>query len=174
MGGTPKGLIEVAGTRLLEGQITAFAQAGGTEVAVVAGIHAEAYQQAFPELTLIRNAHDEWGPFYSLQLGLRQWPDAQWTFVIPVDVPCLAPTTWRSLAAAVSHTTRAIVPEFDGRGGHPVLLGPSVIVDILERSPQDPASRLDWLLRDIAAPAALRLPVTDSSVTRNLNCPAEH
>jgi molybdenum cofactor cytidylyltransferase len=81
---------------------------------------------------LVRNPHPERGQFSSLQAGLhdvlnRGWDNAMVTLV---DRPPASAGTLRKLVDAFSgkdHGVWAVVPEYQGRHGHPILIGREMI-----------------------------------------------
>lgn len=103
------------------------------------------------------------GPFSSLQTGLRGQP--QPTLLLPLDVPLPDRTTLYHLARA-GRRQPAALPIRRGRGGHPVMLGKSLVRRLQELNPADPASRLDWQLR---LSGAARTPTRNPFVGMNLN-----
>jgi molybdenum cofactor cytidylyltransferase len=169
--GEPKGLVQVRGRAWLEVQLDAIERAGGRAV-VVLGTDRELYLQALPDLAsrarIAFNDDPDRGPFSSLQCGLAlARPDAP-TFVLPVDVPAASPEVWQALQNALAAGVEAVVPELEGRGGHPVLLaGPTVT----RLRAQPATSRLDVELA--ALPRVLRIPVKDPFVRLNLNAPLD-
>jgi molybdenum cofactor cytidylyltransferase len=174
--GEPKGLVPFRGRPWLLAQLDAIASAGGRAV-IVLGTDRERYLQALPGLAqrarLAFNDDPDRGPFSSLQCGLAAATSAApaaAVFVLPVDVPAASPAVWRALrqALAGSPTADAVVPELEGRGGHPVLLSPSTAA-LLQSRPA--TSRLDVELA--ALPQILRAPVKDPFIRLNLNAPPD-
>lgn len=86
-------------------------------------------------------------------------------YVLPVDVPAAEPGVW----AALRNADAPSIPTSNGRGGHPVHLPWVWITERILLTTPDPAARLDALLAD----AAIRVPVDDESVCRNLNRPED-
>lgn len=173
--GQPKGLVVVEGRPWIAHQLEALASARGAaagRVILVLGHDRERYFEAVLGLgrsvDLVTNPDPERGPFSSLQEGLSAVEPGRAAFVLPVDVPVSTPAVWSALAAAVEGGADAAVPVLDGRGGHPVLLGPALVATLLSR----PAgSRLDEELRAVANLA--RVPVDDRRVRLNLNTPGD-
>lgn len=118
------------------------------------------------------NEHPEKGQFSSIQAGLlplysRDWAGA---FVLPVDVPVPKPEVWESLVAALKPGVSAVIPTYQGRGGHPVLLSRDLCSKILECDPAH--SRLDVLLRQ--SENVVRIEVADSQIVKNMNQLADY
>jgi CTP:molybdopterin cytidylyltransferase MocA len=175
--GSPKGLVDAGGRTLLELQLERYAAAGGRAVALVLGADAAHYAAAVAapcdaEVRVVINPEPERGPFSSFQCGARALA-ADAVFVLPIDCPGPGPATWAQLAAARTPGVDAVTPLApDGRGGHPILLGGALLRELAALDPEDPASRLDYVLRDLAARAPERLrrvAAADPSVSLNLN-----
>ena len=110
-------------------------------------------------------------PMASLLEILRARPGRSWMFFYHVDMPVWEPGLFEALyerSLGVAPDLDAVVPTFQGRRGHPVLLSPSSIEELLK---VDPArERLDeWLkARKVSA---LELPF--ACVLQNWNSPPQ-
>lgn len=171
--GEPKGLVVVDGRPWIVRQLDALAD---RRVILVLGHDRERYLEAVPGLgrsvDVVTNPDPERGPFSSLQVGLSVVDPRKPAFVLPVDVPAALPGVWGALETALGQA-EAAVPVQDGRGGHPVLLGPALIVRLLAR-PNAAECRLDEELRKLAqAGRVVRVPVEDPRVRLNLNAPGD-
>lgn len=175
--GEPKGLVSHRGRPWLLAQLDAVAALGGRAL-VVLGADRQRYLDALPGLPerarLAFNDNPDRGPFSSLQCGLAAATPGAAVFVLPVDVPAASPQVWlalRDALAASAGAADAAVPVLEGRGGHPVLLGPATAAALLTR----PAtSRLDVELASLAALGrVLRVPVRDPFIRLNLNAPPD-
>jgi CTP:molybdopterin cytidylyltransferase MocA len=182
--GEPKGLVRVDGRPWILHQLDALA---GRRVVVVLGEDRARYEEVVPSLaarvppaTVVVNPAPDRGPFSSLQVGLAALaggPAASRArsvaaFVLPVDVPAASADVWTALEAALGDRDGidAAVPEHEGRGGHPVLLAPS----LLARLGTAPASsRLDELLRALPPGRLRRVQVGDPRIRLNLNAPED-
>jgi molybdenum cofactor cytidylyltransferase len=94
-------------------------------VILVLGHQAEAVRAQLQSNPVIAvNADYERGQLSSLQCGLRSLPaDIDGFFFTPVDIPAFSSSTVRALASSFSgSTTPFVVPRFDGKHGHPVLV----------------------------------------------------
>jgi CTP:molybdopterin cytidylyltransferase MocA len=137
MRGPLKPLLEYQGETFLDRQIRLYHQLGGP-VVVVLGFHADAVRaglRAAGEALITVNPEPERGQLSSLQCGLRALPSGcEAAFFLPVDSPGVQPETLRALAGAWSLETNKpafVVPRFDGRRGHPVLMNARLFAEML-------------------------------------------
>jgi len=171
--GEPKGLVVFAGRPWIEAQLAAL---GGRRAVVVLGHDRRRYLEAIPDLParaeVVVNPDPDRGPFSSLQVGLAAVgasPPAA-AFVLPVDVPAASAAVWDALEEALGPGLDAVIPVFEGRGGHPVLLAPPFIAHLCRRDPASPDARLDVELRSAKA---RMVPTGDPRVRLNLNAPED-
>jgi CTP:molybdopterin cytidylyltransferase MocA len=172
--GQPKGLYPMPdGRSWLETQLEAYAEAGLKHIVLVLGHDEEAYRAAAPwkkqnpYVQIIVNPKPEQGPFSSLQAGLDALPPGRAAFACPVDVPCPRKSIWETLTKAQANTGAwALVPAFEGHGGHPVLLGPDFVATLLKKPA---SSRLDEELRALKLDQIKRVSSPDPRVVQNLN-----
>ena len=144
--GQPKGLLEYRGKTWLEAQITTLATQGIQRVVLVLGSDAAAYEVALANLSGIesRMNHDpDRGPFSSLQVGLEGVTGSCW--ISPLDVPIM--DDLHGLARALHPNVDAVIPTFEGQGGHPVLLSEGFIQRLLVMDSTSLEARLDHQLR---------------------------
>jgi molybdenum cofactor cytidylyltransferase len=107
--------------------------------------------------------------FESVRAGIRAALDIDSTSAVllqPGDHPEVSPGTLEKiLAAALSNPDRAIIAEFQGRGGHPALIPAIVARQILLA--ECPAGLCQYWTNH--AQQCLRLPVDDASVVRDVD-----
>lgn len=165
--GRPKGLLEYRGGTWLEAQVKVLQSQGIERVVLVLGADAGAYEAVMARLSGVEarlNPDPDRGPFSSLQVGLEGITGSCW--VSPLDVPIM--DDLNGFSVALSADEDAVVPTFEGRGGHPVLLSEPFIQRLLAVDPASPAARLDHQLR---LAKTIRVPVSDPRVVLNLNTP---
>ena len=103
----------------------------------------------------------------SIRLGVAALPaDVDAFFVWPADHPAVRPDTLEGLAARAARA-RAVIPVFEGTGGHPALVGADFRAAIGEVPARDGLRRL-WRDR---ADAVEELSVNDPGVLENLDDP---
>jgi len=145
-----------------------FVVAGGNEAAVRPIVHSHA---AF----LVRNPAPEQGQLSSLQTGLRAALNRgrDEAMVTLVDRPPSRPTTLKTLVKAFEGRDRetwAVVPEFRGKHGHPILAGR----DMIEAFLRAPATATARDIEHAHAGHIAYISVNDPRVTLNLNTPQDY
>lgn len=172
--GTPKALLEFKdGTTLLAGQAALLIASDCKNVTVVIGAESEDILKRHEELKVKWAVNDNWelGQFSSLQAGLRDAlaDDPIGMLVLPVDVVGVRTDTIQAIIETALRNPHlsAVVPEHEGRGGHPIYLSRKFCEKLIALDPQDEASRLDELIH--REKAVMPLPVNDENVAKNVN-----
>ncbi|HTC92325.1 MAG TPA: nucleotidyltransferase family protein [Terriglobales bacterium] len=125
---------------------------------------------------LVVNPYPEKGQFSSLQIGLNEvlnhGRDA--AIITLVDRPPAQPQTVEALRdrfLEVCQPSRwAVVPEFNGNHGHPIVIGREMIEAFLKA----PASTTAREVMHSLQPMIDYFPVNDAAVTANINTPEEY
>ena len=126
--------------------------------------------------SLVENRHPERGQFSSLQTGLQEvlnrGRDA--AIVTLVDRPPCSPETLHSLCAdfreAYEQGRWAVVPEFEGKHGHPILIGREMIEAFLKAPVESTARDVEHSLQSHIQYAA----VNDPWVVANVDTPDDY
>jgi len=123
--GAFKPLLPFGKTTVIRSCIQSLRQAGVEDIVVVLGHRAEELQETLGDLrlqfALNPDATSEMGA--SIACGLRELPlDARAVLITLTDQPAVPPDVMRSIIAEWTSGERLVVPEFQGRGGHPVLV----------------------------------------------------
>ncbi len=144
-------------------------------VIVVAGKNAPALSERVDAAGafLVVNPHPERGQFSSLQIGLQEvlnrGRDA--AMVTLVDRPPVALETLRGLRDAfLTSTAWAVVPEYAGRHGHPIVIGREMIEIFLKAAASATARDIEHEHKDHIQ----YLPVDDPAVVMNVDTPEEY
>ncbi len=176
--GTPKALLEFAdGRTLLEYQVDLLKGAGCNHVGCILGSNAELIKGLDERVDVdwLLNEHWEAGQFTSIQTGLAWMLDKKGdgALIQPVDCVLESPDTARSVleAALINPHLDALIPEHDGRGGHPVYIAKQMAMDLILVDPNRDDARLDSLIS--LSGNTMRLPVDDPGILRNINTPKE-
>jgi len=188
--GIPKGLLLYQGRPWLLEQIHRFDAAGGKRVFVVLGFHSEEYKDnilelahndlpstSFPNLriSVTVNPRPQLGPFSSLHCALAtlEKEGHPGAFVLPIDVPGPGRDVFQKMAQSFLNTFEALVPQFQNKGGHPVLLSRSFTGRLAQISPNAGEARLDFQIRVLPRDKVAYLPVSDERVCLNMNGPED-
>lgn len=177
-GGEPKALLRIGPETAVARIVRLLDLAGTDPIVVVVGAHASEIRTGAgigPTGRVVRWIdHPDWarGRTGSIQAGLPLIPPDADLVLWPVDHALVAPGTLPLLlrASEADPTGRWFVPEYRGRGGHPVLLRPPAWSAIPTLAP-------DRSLRELlgrVAPPPRRIGVEDPGVVVNLNTPAEY
>jgi molybdenum cofactor cytidylyltransferase len=141
---------------------------GGNELALAPVVFGEG---AF----LVRNPQPERGQFSSMQTGLQEVLNRgrDIAMITLVDRPPPRPETLTQLVDAFStrdHSTWAVIPEYQGKHGHPILVGRELIEALL----RVPATSTARDILHANQPHILYVKVEDPFVTQNINTPQEY
>ena len=124
---------------------------------------------------LALNPNPELGQFSSLQVGLHevlnQGRDA--AMVTLVDRPPPQSTSLQALTSAFAnrnHDVWSVVPEYQGKHGHPILIGREMIEAFLKA----PATSVARDIEHANQQRILYVPVSDSQVTANIDTPEQY
>ncbi len=165
--GQPKGLLDYRGRPWLRAQVEVIRNQGFQTIILVLGTDANAYNPVLAGLPWVAtrlNKEPERGPFSSLLIGLEGLAGPAW--IHPIDVP--VPGALKALEWVLNQGAEAVIPTFEGRGGHPVLLSKALIQRLRRVDPASPGARLDHQLGLVPIH---RVPVVDPKVVLNLNTP---
>jgi molybdenum cofactor cytidylyltransferase len=177
--GQDKALLELPGTGLnfLGAQIENL-KPGCELVLVVAGANSDALKPTVYAggAFLVSNPDPDRGQFSSLQVGLNEVLNRgrSRALITHVDRLPVLPATITRLKSRFAQVQRGskwlVVPEFDGRHGHPVLAGREMIEAWL-RSPVDATARD---VEHVHQERIEYVSVDDASVVANINTPEEY
>lgn len=142
--GAFKPLLPLGNSTIIERIVGTLREAGVQTIAVVTGHNADRIEQALSArgLTFIRNGdYASTDMFRSASLGLTFLARRSGAiFFTPVDTPLFSAATVRRLAECIQgragtgagdFTRRIVTPFFNGRPGHPVLIGSEAAVKII-------------------------------------------
>ncbi len=80
-------------------------------------------------LKLVINKYPEWDRFYSLKLGVEKLSINQLVFIQNIDNPFVNSDILNNLLDN-KHDSDIVIPEYEGRGGHPILINQQIIITI--------------------------------------------
>ncbi|MGE0090177.1 MAG: NTP transferase domain-containing protein [Bacteroidales bacterium] len=79
---------------------------------------------------VVINKHPEWDRFYSLKLGVGELEKDQPVFIHNVDNPFVNCDVLSKLFENINGSD-VVIPEYEGRGGHPILISNKIIEKVL-------------------------------------------
>ncbi len=172
--GRPKALLPLGEKTFVEKLISDYQQVGCRPVIVVLGDEADQIQAKIENLDVLIqiNPHPEWGPLSSLQIGLKAIPSScRGFFFCLVDHPAISiDTLQRLIEKWRANPECAIRPRFQGRGGHPVLMGCNWIEQVMALPH---SSNVRKLLRTKRS-EVIDLPVSDAGILVDIDTPADY
>ena len=181
--GFPKGLLEYENTYWILEQINRISTSTITEVYIGLGYHQEEYSNKIPwfsqaqsdfvvyhnlKIKIVVNQDPQLGSFSTLQSVLRQIPKNKSILINPIDIPILNTTELQQIIEMHNHI---VLPNFEGKNGHPIKLHPEFWNTFLSLNPTDENSRLDLEIKKASPSKTTTLTVTDSVILKNLNTP---
>jgi molybdenum cofactor cytidylyltransferase len=144
-------------------------EGGIEEIVVVIGHRADEMRERLAHLPIrfAVNAETESEMGVSIARGVEQVsPEATAVFIALVDQPAIPPTTIAFLnEAAVREGKRLVVPEYEGRGGHPVRIDLSFRRELMNLDPQ----RGLRAIFEAHSEEVLRVPVNSPYVARDMD-----
>ena len=114
------------------------------------------------------NPQPEVGRFLSLQKGLQALEKPGPVFMHNVDHPFVNHQVLEILGRTAGKRSYAS-PEYEGRGGHPILLGKALVQDLIDHTGEVP--RLDHFLKSYKR---ARVKVNDPGIHYNINTPDDY
>jgi molybdenum cofactor cytidylyltransferase len=151
--GQDKALLTYRGRTFLETVVATLREAGVERVAVVLGHHAEEIQRGvkLENVEVVINPEYRRGQTSSFQAGLRALdsPDLEAIVLCLVDHPLVSVDTVRALAATFRQTgAQVVIPTFQNRRGHPVVIARALFNELLRISPDEGANTVVRKYRD--------------------------
>lgn len=183
--GVPKGLLEYQNSYWILEQINRISISTVSEIYIGLGYHHEEYLKSIPwfakaqshfvpyknvNLRIVVNPNPQLGSFSTLQTVLQEIPNYKSVLINPIDIPILNTT---ELQKIIDTQNEIVLPNFEGKNGHPIKLHPDFWNPLLLLNPTDENSRLDLQIKKINSSKITTIAVTDSCILTNLNTPSE-
>lgn len=189
--GSPKGLAWHRDQYWLERQLNQIAASEILNAVIVLGSNLEDYFYRMPVLEQALRSEVRWkktplkisvvinenlglGPFYSIQMGIKKSEASSGFFVSPIDVPWISKRSVDELLSEALPSVSALIPTWQGKGGHPVWLSESFAKNVVLKvsAKSDPEARLDLQLKKLGQ-VCKRVAVGDARVTLEWNTVSE-
>lgn len=163
-----KPLLPLGSKTILEHTIDRFREAGMLHIIAVTGHRREELQSLLQKKQVrevYNSEYEKTEMFESLRLGVRETlkeKTAEGIFISPGDSPLIHPLTILRLQETAKNTKkRIILPEYQGKAGHPVLCKREVLQELLTYSGKE---GLRGYLKQAASRNVKRIPVSDSGI----------
>ncbi|HLI35338.1 MAG TPA: nucleotidyltransferase family protein [Terriglobia bacterium] len=173
--GQDKALLEYRGRTFLENILHTLHSAGIGQLAVVLGHHAEEIRQQvnLSGVEVIVNHSYRQGQTSSLQAGLRALlaREIEAILLCLVDHPAIKSELIQQVCQAYQESRApVVVPRFQGRRGHPVLIGRALFQPLLKLKPVEGANTVLRQYRD----QGYELEVNDPGVLWDIDDPTDY
>jgi CTP:molybdopterin cytidylyltransferase MocA len=166
--GAFKPLLPFGNTTVIESCIQNLRQAGVEEIVVVTGHRAEELQQALTgsHITFALNPNPNSEMSDSIACGLRALPsEAKATLIALTDQPAIPSEVIKAIIGQWRSGKKMVIPEFNGRGGHPVLVDLGFRGELLKLDPNGGLRSFFQAHSD----QVLRLPVNSPFIARDID-----
>jgi molybdenum cofactor cytidylyltransferase len=166
--GTDKALLDYGnGFSFAEHLIKSYSGYGAQPVVMVVNTMLDLSGFDTSQFDAVLNEHTDWGRSYSIVLGAGRVPKENSCFLHNIDNP-FSGNELLNLLLEGNKSDSYVVPVFQGRGGHPVLLG-NRIVEYLQNLDEVPDFR--EVLKQFNR---IEVPFGDERILWNINTPAEY
>jgi CTP:molybdopterin cytidylyltransferase MocA len=133
--GAFKPLLPFGNKTVIECCIEYLRQGGIEDIIVVLGHRADEIRQKISGVTFAINPDPDSKMGASIAVGVTALPEtAQATLIALVDHPAVPATVVSTLLESWEHGARIVIPTWNGRGGHPVLIDLSFRAELLNLS----------------------------------------
>ena len=168
-----KPLLAMGDETVLDRTISTFRHKFISDIIVVVGHNHEKIVSRLTNqnVSVVENPNYQTGMFSSIQTGVSRLSSSiDAFFIMPVDIPLVAPATINHLADAHKEKPDHIIrPQYQGRFGHPPLLPSRLIAPILKFAGKGGLREILQEHRGIT----VRLPVTDPNILKDLDYPED-
>jgi len=133
-----KPLLRFGNKTVIESSVSNLRAAGVAEIVVVLGHHAEDVREQLKSASVVfvTNPNPDSEMSASIVLGVDALTDiARAVLITPADYPAIHPETIRLLIEKWRGGAKLIQPDFEGKGGHPVLIDLSYRDELLRLDP---------------------------------------
>ncbi|WP_348824454.1 nucleotidyltransferase family protein [Flavobacterium aestuarii] len=179
--GIAKGLLPYNNSYWILEQIERISTAAVNEVYIGLGYYFQEYIDKIPllkqaqsefviykgiQIRTVINKNPELGSFSTLQSVLQHIPKNKTVLLNPIDTPILNSA---ELQIIIETQNQIVLPNFEGKNGHPIKLHSDFWKLLLQLNPADKNSRLDFEIKKTNPAEITTISVTDSSILKNLN-----
>jgi len=164
--GAFKPLLPFGNKTVIECCIDYLREGGVEEIVVVVGHRADDIRQQVSQVKFALNPDPDSPMGASIAAGVRELPEtAQATLITLVDHPAVPPTVVSTILESWKSGARLVIPTWQDRGGHPVLVDLSFRTDLLNL-PEIGGLRA---LFDAHRSEVIRVPVASPFIARDMD-----
>ena len=164
--GAFKPLLPFGNKTVIECCIDYLREGGVDEIVVVVGHRADDIRQQISQVKFALNPDPDSPMGASIAAGVRELPEtAQATLITLVDHPAVPPTVVSTILESWKSGARLVIPTWQDRGGHPVLVDLSFRTDLLNL-PEIGGLRA---LFDAHRSEVIRVPVASPFIARDMD-----
>ena len=173
--GKPKPLLTIGQETFLQHITHTLQKARINETVVVLGAYGEEIQSTLTWYSgkIVMNSEWQSGQLSSLKAGLSRYKteDIHGVLVYPVDHPLVSQEVLvEMLHCFWTSDKNIIVPTFEGKRGHPVIFGRTMIEKLKSASNEKGAKEVVYLFPD----EILEVPVNDVGILLNIDTPEDY
>lgn len=179
--GSPKGLLNYKNTYWILEQLHRISKTSIQQVHIGLGYNYNLYFEVIPwfkkatktpqkfkelAISIVINKTPELGSFSTLQTVLKEIDTSKNILINPIDIPLLNSEEFEQL---ISITNEIVIPNFEGKNGHPVKMSPSFWRTLKTIDVTSTKARLDVQLKKINPVKISNIEVLDRVILYNLN-----
>jgi len=166
--GSDKALLRLAnGKSFAENLLINYAELGADPVVIIVNNSFDLTRINLGSSVCIINDHVEYGRSYSIKLGIQHIPAGHSCFIQNIDNPFVDQNLLCALLYAVKDDSY-VIPVYNEKGGHPVLLGKNIISVMNEND-----SFLDF--REVLKKfSRIEIPWENPRIRLNINTPGDY
>ena len=155
-------------TTFIEKIISTYRNFGCAEIVIVVNKNVAGKLKNLENITIVINEKLEFERFYSVKLGLQKMEDCDFCFLQDTDNPFITADILNYIFSE-NLPDKYIIPSFNGRGGHPILL-PKKIIEKLKNNKKN-----DVNLKKILSPfISFKLEIPNQKILININNPQDY
>ena len=162
-----KPLLKFGNSTVIDCCIQNFRDAGVEQVVVVAGHRADELRRHLYHIAIVNNPQPDADMSSSIRLGVQALSaESKAVLITPVDHPAVPPQVISDLITQWKTGAKLVVPEYDGHGGHPVIIDLSFREELLKVDQQRNGLRGFF---EVHRSEVVRVPVESPYIARDMD-----
>lgn len=165
--GTFKPLLKFGDSTVIDCCIQNFRDVGVEQIVVVAGHRADELRGRLHDVTIVNNPQPDADMSSSIRLGVQVVSaESKAVLITPVDHPAVPPQVISELITEWKTGAKLVVPEYDGHGGHPVIVDLTFREELLKVDQQLNGLRGFF---EVQRSEVVRMPVESPYIARDMD-----